>query len=61
MLNEDPPFLSVANNGYNTLININSGGESGKSQAKFKKIAMEHYLYCMKVKIDAKKLYQTNI
>jgi hypothetical protein len=61
MLNEDPPFLSVANNGYNTLININSGGESGKSQAKFKKIAMEHYLYCMKVKIDAKKLHQTNI
>jgi hypothetical protein len=60
MLAEIPPYLSPANNGYSTLLNINSGGESGKSQAKFKKIAMEHYLYCMKVNIDSNKLHQTN-
>jgi len=60
MLAETPPYLSPTNNGYSTLLNINSGGESGKSQAKFKKIAMEHYLYCMKVNIESNKLHQTN-
>jgi Beta protein len=48
-------YLTRDNNGYITLRNIQRGSgpasESGKSAAKFKKIGMEHYLYCMKVKI----------
>lgn len=48
-------YLTRDNKGYITLRNIERGSgptsESGKSAAKFKKIGMEHYLYCMKVKI----------
>jgi hypothetical protein len=61
MLSSSPPFVSPDNPGYSTLLNIRDGGESGKSQAKFKKIAMEHYLYCMKVKLETGTLHQTNI
>lgn len=60
MLASIPPYLSNNNDGYKTLLNIKSGEESGKSQAKFKKIAMEHYLYCMKIDIEKGKLHQTN-
>lgn len=60
MLAQNPPYLSNNNEGYKTLLNIRDGFESGKSQAKFKKIAMEHYLYCMKVEIETNKLHQTN-
>jgi len=49
-------YLSIENNGWETLNQISQGIESGKSQAKFKKIAMEHYLHCMKMKINAGKL-----
>ncbi|KAF5059676.1 Beta protein [anaerobic digester metagenome] len=61
MLNHTPPFVSIDNPGYSTLLNIQSGSESGKSQAKFKKIAMEHYLHCIKIKIETNELYQTNV
>ena len=46
------PYL-LNNTGWNILNNISTGAESGKSQAKFKRIAMEHYLHCMKTKIEA--------
>lgn len=58
MLTAVPPFVGINNPGYATLLNINNGGESGKSQAKFKKIAMEHYLYCIKTKIISGELHQ---
>lgn len=60
MLAETPPYLSDNNAGYKTLLNIRNGLESGKSQAKFKKIAMEHYLYCIRIEIETGKLNQTN-
>lgn len=61
MLQHEPPFVGLANPGYSTLLNIQAGNESGKSQAKFKRIAMEHYLYCMGIKIQSNELYQTNV
>lgn len=60
MTTQNPPYVGPLNPGYSTLLNIQAGGESGKSQAKFKKIAMEHYLYCMKVKIESGELHQMN-
>ena len=33
--------------GCKTIINIKNGNESGKSQAKWKRIAIMHYLYTM--------------
>jgi hypothetical protein len=51
MLHSTPPFLTEDNKGYQTLLNISQQNESGKSQAKFKRIAMEHYLYCIREKI----------
>lgn len=50
------PFLNEQNIGWQTMLNISKGEESGKSQAKFKRIAMEHYLHCIKTLITAKKL-----
>lgn len=61
MLQHNPPFVGIPNPGYSTLLKIQSGEESGKSQAKFKRIAMEHYLYCMAIKIQSKELRQTNV
>lgn len=61
MLQHNPPFVGLPNPGYSTLLNIQAGGESGKSQAKFKRIAMEHYLYCMGIKIQSNELHQTNV
>lgn len=55
------PFVGADNPGYSTLLNISLGAESGKSQAKFKKIAMEHYLHCMQIKIENGDLSQTNV
>lgn len=55
-----PPFVGPDNPGFVTLQNISYGNESGKSQAKFKRIAMEHYLHCMKVKIQSGELIRTN-
>jgi hypothetical protein len=61
MLASTPPFVGVDNPGYSTLLNISLGAESGKSQAKFKKIAMDHYLHCMRIKIEKGELSQTNV
>jgi hypothetical protein len=60
MLAHEPPYLTTDNWGYNTLVNIKNRQESGKSQAKFKRIAMEHYLFCIRLKIQIKELKQTN-
>lgn len=61
MLAANPPFVGEDNPGYRTLLSISEGAESGKSQAKFKKIAMEHYLHCMRIKIEKGELSQTNV
>lgn len=61
MLHFIPSYLSENNIGYKTLNNIMSGSEKGGSQAKFKKIAMDHYIYCMKNKIQIEELTQVNI
>lgn len=50
------PYLDERNWGWQTLLRIQSGAESGKSQAKFKRISMEHYLHCMRVRIEAGEL-----
>jgi len=52
------PYLE-GNQGWEIIQSISNGIESGKSQAKFKKIAMLHYLYCLKVRIEAGKFDQT--
>lgn len=49
------PYLEN-NKGWEILNNISERGESGKSQAKFKRIALEHYIHCIKTKIDAKEI-----
>lgn len=46
------PFLTN-NPGWQKVLGISSGEESGQSQAKFKRIAMEHYLHCISVRIEA--------
>ena len=52
MLAYNPPFLDGDDWGWVTLNNIQQHAESGKSQAKFKRIAMEHYLSCIKKMIN---------
>ncbi|MBS4028502.1 MAG: hypothetical protein KGZ58_07675 [Ignavibacteriales bacterium] len=42
----------INNAGYETLKNIRDNRESGKNQAKFKKISMQHYLHCIKTKVN---------
>jgi len=44
-------YLDSTNKGWDILENIFYGLESGKSQAKFKRISMEHYLHCIRTKI----------
>lgn len=51
--NENADYLNAQNEGWNTLQRISNGEESGKSQAKFKKISIEHYLHCMRVGISS--------
>lgn len=48
---ENKQYLDDENVGWITLNKIANGKESGKSQAKFKRISMEHYLHCIKVKL----------
>lgn len=48
-------FLGLNNLGWRIIKNIELGlplGETGKSPAKFKRISMEHYIHCIKIKID---------
>lgn len=56
MKSDSLDYLGIGNKGWEIIRNIelgeNNGGESGKSPAKFKRVCMEHYLYCMKVKIS---------
>ncbi|WP_461789688.1 beta family protein [Pedobacter sp.] len=56
MKNSPLPYLSDQNVGWNILKNINAKNESGKSQAKFKRIALEHYLHCIRTKIEYNEL-----
>jgi len=51
-------YLNENNQGWQTLLRIRDRIESGKSQAKFKKISMEHYLHCIKTLIGAGELAQ---
>lgn len=55
-----PQFLAD-NEGYNTLERISNHQETGKSQAKFKKISMEHYLHCIKTVIDEDSLLPLSV
>jgi len=50
ILAANPAYLNANNEGWNTLLRIRDG-ETGKSQAKFKKISIEHYLHCIKTGI----------
>jgi len=56
MKNSKLDFLNCNNRGWETLKRINSGNENGKSPAKFKRISMEHYLYCIRKKIIANEI-----
>lgn len=47
------PFLSSDNKGWEIINRIANGLESGQSAAKFKRIAMLHYLHCISSKIAA--------
>ncbi|MDF2159390.1 hypothetical protein [Algoriphagus sp. CAU 1675] len=51
-LQEQYPSFIEGNAGVKMLRDINTGIENGQNQAKFKKIAMQHYLHCMKVWIE---------
>ncbi len=46
-----PQYLNEKNSGFTLLKSIQDSNESGKSQAKFKRISMEHYLHCIKTSI----------
>jgi hypothetical protein len=45
-------FLNGTNQGWKIIEDISSGGQSGKSPGKFKRIGMEHYLSCILAKIN---------
>lgn len=47
----DYGYLDENNEGWKIIGKISRGEESGRSQAKFKRISMEHYLYCIKKKV----------
>lgn len=44
-------FINIANGGWKILKDMEAGGENPHSAAKFKRIAIEHYLYCIREKI----------
>jgi hypothetical protein len=48
MNKKSPSFLNADNLGWVTINNIAFEDDNGKSQAKFKRISMEHYLHCVK-------------
>lgn len=45
-------YLGTENKGWKTINNMWDKVEKWKSQAKFKRIAMEHYLHCIQTKIQ---------
>lgn len=46
------PYLSAENKGWQILNMINGGKFSGKSPRLFKRISIEHYLHCIRTKIE---------
>jgi hypothetical protein len=52
MQSDELEYLSPDNKGWKMIENIWDETESGKNQAKFKRISMEHYLHCMRTKIQ---------
>lgn len=55
MKDADENYLDMHNWGWITLNNIDLGKENGKNAAKFKRISMEHYLYCIQQKLCTEK------
>ena len=53
MHNSEIDFLANENLGWTMLNNIYNGLESGKNQAKFKRISMEHYIFSIKKLIES--------
>jgi hypothetical protein len=51
LIQEAKDYVSAENLGYQTLLAIQQNPDSGRSQAKFKRIAMEHYLHCIRQKM----------
>jgi hypothetical protein len=45
-------FIGGGNKGWQIIQSISKDFESGKSPAKFKRIGMEHYLHCIKIRIE---------
>ncbi|PSL25708.1 beta family protein [Dyadobacter jiangsuensis] len=52
MLESEIDFLGGTNVGWQTINRISNNLESGQNAGKFKKIGMEHYLHCLKSRID---------
>lgn len=52
MQSAESDYLSVENKGWKMIEDIWDEEESGKNQAKFKRISMEHYLHCIRTKIE---------
>jgi len=48
MNEKSPSFLNGNNQGWVTINKIAFEDDNGKSQAKFKRISLEHYLHCVK-------------
>lgn len=52
MLKSPQQYLDTRNPGWNLINGMVTGIEASKSQSKFKRIAMLHYLYCINKKIQ---------
>jgi len=52
MQGAESEYLSAENKGWTMIGDIWDETESGKNQAKFKRISMEHYLHCIRTKIQ---------
>ncbi|MBS1527437.1 MAG: hypothetical protein JST19_17445 [Bacteroidetes bacterium] len=46
-------YLAEANQGWTLLKKIHDKSEKGKNAGKFKRISMEHYIFCLKTKINS--------
>lgn len=55
LLSDYPQYVSPENDGYKILQAIEIGTDNGKSQAKFKRIAIEHYLHSIREEIRENK------
>jgi len=52
MQEDDRDFLGGGNLGWAIITDIDNREEKGKSAAKFKRIGMEHYLHCIRTRIE---------